>query len=213
MKLRFNPRAPISAVIAIAVGLIVLAGYFLSVDLLVNLRRAFLHWAVILAAVALLVGVANLLSVHWRKVTTQQRGGLYSAVLLAAFILTLLVAGFGGPTGAGALWLFRFVQIPIESSLMALLAVALAYAVARLLRRRADAFSIVFALTVLVALIGLAPVLGVEVPGLHGPDGLRDLLVRIPALAGARGVLFGVALGAIATALRVLLGADRPYGG
>ncbi|MDD2694417.1 MAG: hypothetical protein PHD58_00650 [Anaerolineales bacterium] len=211
--MKFNLRAPISTVVAMAVGLIVLAGYFIQLPLLTSLRRIFLQWGVILAASALVVGVVNLLSVHWRKVSTQQKGGVYSAVLLVSFAITLVVAGYSGPTGGGTMWIFRYVQIPIESSLMAILAVALAYAIARLLRRRTDAFSIVFAITVLAALLGLAPILGVEIPGLHGPDGLRDLLARIPALAGARGILLGVALGAIATALRVLMGADRPYGG
>jgi hypothetical protein len=55
--------------------------------------------------------------------------------------------------------------------------------------------------------------MGIEVPFLHGEMGLRSLLVQIPAVAGARGVLLGVALGAIATGLRILMGVDRPYGG
>jgi hypothetical protein len=32
-------------------------------------------------------------------------------------------------------------------------------------------------------------------------------------MAGARGILLGVALGTVATGLRILIGADRPYGG
>jgi hypothetical protein len=42
------------------------------------------------------------------------------------------------------------------------------------------------------------------------PD-LRNWLVNTWAVAGARGILLGVALGAIATGLRILLGSDRPY--
>jgi len=53
----------------------------------------------------------------------------------------------------------------------------------------------------------------VELPGLYGPQSLPSLLAGIPAVAGARGILFGVALGTVATGLRVLMGADRPYGG
>jgi hypothetical protein len=33
----------------------------------------------------------------------------------------------------------------------------------------------------------------------------------VPTLAGVRGILLGVALGTIATGLRVLMGAERPY--
>ena len=39
---------------------------------------------------------------------------------------------------------------------------------------------------------------------------LRDWIVQVWAMAGMRGVLLGVALGITATALRVLIGADRP---
>jgi hypothetical protein len=40
---------------------------------------------------------------------------------------------------------------------------------------------------------------------------IKDWVLDVPALAGARGILLGVALGTAATGLRVLLGLDRPY--
>jgi len=44
---------------------------------------------------------------------------------------------------------------------------------------------------------------------------LKDVLAAVNALpiAGARGILIGVALGSLTTGLRVLLGSDRPYSG
>ena len=35
--------------------------------------------------------------------------------------------------------------------------------------------------------------------------------MNVPVLAGVRGILLGTALGTIATGLRIILGADRPY--
>jgi hypothetical protein len=40
---------------------------------------------------------------------------------------------------------------------------------------------------------------------------IKDWILNVPTLAGVRGILLGVALGTIATGLRILLGADRPY--
>jgi len=206
-------KFPISAAIAIAFGLIVLLGYFIPLPLLATLRDVFLQWALILAAIALLVGWVNLVSVHWRNVTTGRPGGFYSLIMLLSLAVTLVVVGFFGPTGVWSLWLFNYVQVPLEASLMALLAVVLAMAGMRLLRRRVNLFSMVFLGTAIIVLLGTAPWLGVQIPGLHGPNGLRALIAQIPATAGARGILLGVALGTIATGLRILIGADRPYEG
>jgi hypothetical protein len=64
---------------------------------------------------------------------------------------------------------------------------------------------------VLVVLLGTAPLLVLnDVPQLNW---LRSAIVQIPAVAGARGILLGVALGTVATGLRLLMGVDRPYGG
>jgi hypothetical protein len=206
-------KTPVSAVIVIAFGLVILAGYFIEIPLLVTLREIFLQWAVLLWGVALLVGIANLFSVHWHKATSGEKGSIFSGITVFALMITVAVAAYFGPTGSWTLWIYNYIQVPIEASLMAILAVVLIYAAARLLRRRVSAFSLVFVLTGLVMLAGSAPLFGIEIPGLHGPGGLRALIAQIPAVAGARGILLGVSLGVIATGLRVLMGVDRPYGG
>ena len=114
------------------------------------------------------------------------------------------------PTGSWSMWIFNYIQVPIESSLMALLAVILAYASARMLSRRLNLFSIVFIVTALIVLLGTASLPFLDLPVLSE---FRGWIERIPAVAGSRGILLGVALGTIATGLRVLMGADRPYGG
>lgn len=203
-------RAPFSAVIAISLGIIVLLGYFVPIGPLIGLRIVLLDWAVILAGVALLVGVVNLFYVHWKKTSDGNVDSLYSAVTVFSLLVTIVLVGWFGPTHAFSLWIFDYIQVPVESSLMAVLAITLAYASARLLRRRIDLLSVVFLATTLVILLATAPIFGIELPGLGD---LRDWIAQVPATAGARGILLGVALGIIATGLRVLMGADRPYGG
>jgi hypothetical protein len=203
-------KIPFSTAAAIAVGLVVLLGYFLSNDILVSLRVAFLEWAIIIAAFALLVGVVNLAYVHWRKTAAAQTNSVYSFVLLISLGLTILVVGWFGPSHEFSQWIFNYVQVPLETSLMALLAVILAYASARLLRRRLNLVSIIFVVTVLIVLIAATPIMGIDLPGLSE---FRDWVVQVPSVAGTRGILLGVALGIIATGLRILMGSDRPYRG
>ena len=204
-----TPLLLVNTVIAISAGLLVLLGYLFPG--LGFLSDTLLHWAVILAGFALLVGMMNLLAVHTNNLRQRKKGSLYSLVLIVAFVAALLAAGIGTPTGGAAMWIFQNIQLPVEASLMAILVVTLAYSSMRLLRRRSGILPIIFVTTTFVVLIGLAPVYAYgDVPLLTS---LRNWIAQVPAMAGGRGILIGVALGTIATGLRVLVGADRPYGG
>jgi len=203
------PLLLVNTAIAISAGLLVLLGYLFPA--LGFLSDALLRWAVILAGFALLVGMANLLSVHIGNLRERKKGSLYSLVLIVAFVAALLAAGISTPTGGAAMWIFQNIQLPVEATLMAILVVTLAYSSMRLLRRRSGILPIIFVTTAFVVLIGLAPIYAYgDVPFLSS---LRGWISQVPAMAGARGILIGVALGTIATGLRVLIGADRPYGG
>jgi hypothetical protein len=204
-------KMPISTAIAVLVGILILLGYFIPLEPLLSLRVMLLQWTVILAAFALLVGAINLFRTHWTKVKAAQSGSLNSLILILAMGLTLVIVGYYGPTSKPSVWIFSYIQVPVEASLMALLTIVLVYAGVRLLRRRLNALSIIFLLTVIVVLLGTAPMMVIgKAPVLSM---IRDLIVQIPAVAGARGLLLGVALGGIATGLRILMGTDRPYGG
>jgi hypothetical protein len=203
-------RNPIYTAIAIAVGLVVLSGYFFELEILVNLRIVLLEWATILVAVALLVGVVNLFTVHWRKTSTEPQNRINSIVLIVSMAITLGVAGWFGPTHPSSMWIFNFIQVPIESSLLAILSVVLIMAGVRLLRRKPNLLSIVFIGTAVVILLMSGPLFGIDLPGLAD---LRTWIGKVPAVAGARGILLGVSLGIVAAGLRILMGADRPYGG
>lgn len=201
------------AAVASAAGLFVLAGYFVAVDVLIGLRLLLIQWAVLLAAAALLLGLFNLLAVHWEKVGLQEADWPYSALLILVFLATLGLGLLFGPDYSVVLLLFRYVQLPVEASLLALLAVSLTVAGFRLLARRRDIISLVFMGTALLVLLGTAPwpIGGESVVYLAVSD-LRAWVTQVWAAAGARGILLGVALGAVTTGLRVLLASDRPYG-
>jgi hypothetical protein len=211
-----NLKIPIiSTTIAVITGLVVLLLYF-SPLLIANIdwRTVLLHWAISLGAVSLLIGLINLASVHIRRMDGQETFPLNSLVLVAAMIITFVLVLVFGPTSDGAMFILNYIQIPIETSLIAILAVTLIYASARLVRRKTDAFSIVFISIALVILFTSSPLVTNMFPvigeSLHA---LRLWFTNVPAIGGARGILLGIALGTIATGIRILMGADRPYGG
>jgi hypothetical protein len=199
-----------NAVIAVIAGIFVLLGYFFPL-FFGGIQSTLIGWAIILAAFALVLGIYNLALVHWKKVRTNAPGSVYSVVVLVSLFLTLVLTGISGPTGGLSLWLFNTFQVPVEISLLAVLAFVLVYAAARLLVRRPRWNTILFLVTVLLVLMGAVPLLFIgDVAPLVA---VRSWLSQVPAIGGARGLLLGVALGTVATGLRILIGADRPYGG
>ena len=214
MKIKLN--APVSTAIAIGVGIIVLAGYF--IPSITNIRFALLRTGLVLAAVALLVGIINLLTVHFKKMGADNENSGYSLILVIALLLTLVIGIIdmvqsyllGHPNFLMTNWIFTYIQLPIETSLLAVTAVSLTYAAASILRKRMDIFSITFFFVILLVLLGSFSIPPTTLPFLHI---IRDWIVRVPALGGARGLLIGIALGTITTGIRILMGTDRPYGG
>jgi hypothetical protein len=199
-----------NAIIAIISGLIVFLGYFFP-KLFGGVQSVLIGWAIILAAFALLLGIINLAMVHWKKMSTDGPNRIYSIVLLISLVITIIVVSLSGPTGSWALWIFNSFQLPVEISLLAVLAVVLVYAGARMLTRKPKWYTVLFLVTVLIVLLGSVPLFLIgEVAPLNT---LRIWLSQVPAIAGARGLLLGVALGTVATGLRILIGMDRPYGG
>jgi hypothetical protein len=204
-------KAPIATAVAIMVGLIILAGYFVTVPELQQLRAVLLGWGVVLLGVAALVGVLNLASVHWKKMTAARGRDYYSVFFLIAFAATLAAGFVLGPWHPQFRQVVLSIQAPVEASLLAVLAVSMVIMSIRLFQQRRGFLTVVFLLSVVVFLAlgsGLLQGQAVEQPA----EGLSNLLNNV-SMAGARGILLGVALGSLATGLRILMGADRPYTG
>lgn len=193
-------RLPVA--VAIGVGLIVLTDRFVTHKYIDGLGYFFLDTAVILAAFALLLGFVNVISVHAKKVRTRQRGWPYSIILIL-FSLFVLVIGAAGPSTPLFREVFNAVQYPIQTSIASLLIFFVASAAFRALRIRGveSALFVVVIVVVLLGQISLADEL----------TAVKDWIMNVPGLAGARGLLLGIAIGTVVTGLRVLMGIDRPY--
>jgi hypothetical protein len=205
----------IPAAIALGVGLVTLLGYFIQVSELMTLRTILINWAVILGGLAVLVGLLNLIVVHFRRMQTGARGSFYSLLTVAAAVATFVVGALeslraGGPTlyqpGSLTNLLFTGVIAPSQAALASLVMFLLAVGAVRMLRTRPNRWSLFFLAAAVVTLIGWLPV------AVLGPlNTAREWLLNVAVSAGARGVLIGVALGTLMVGLRVLIGIERPY--
>ena len=198
-----------TAAFAIAAGLIVLLGYFFR-DQLASLRLLLIDWAIIIAAMAVLIGIYNLIAVQMEKIRTRQKGSLYGALLVISLIITFGLGLILGPEHPLMRLTVDAIIVPVEASLMAILAVTLIYASIRLLRRRLDVTSVLFLIVGVVFLLAVIPIPSEAVNAFQG---VILQLARLFSTGGARGLLIGIAVGTLLTGLRVLFGIDRPYGG
>jgi hypothetical protein len=188
----------IPRILAVLIGLATLV----SLALFPALSGRITSWASLLAAVALILGIINLFSVHVRRMFRN----FHSLVLVVALAATL-VLGFTDLLG-GEATVFTYIQAPLEAALGALLAFFLFFAALRLLHRRHNRWTVLFVATVVLILLGITPL----------PAFLSDIFASVNYFislifvsAGVRGILIGVALGTITVALRLLLGWEQPY--
>jgi Ni,Fe-hydrogenase I cytochrome b subunit len=203
-------KSPIAVIVAIATGLVILAGYFIPNPTLEAIRTPMLNWAVVLSGVAGLVAILYLIfGIHWARAKAEGLKQWQSLVVIVAFIITLVAGLFLGPTSPAFQRVATSIQTPIESSLMALLAVTLTISSLKLLQRQRNWMGIVFFFTTILFLILNSGLLSFT----DNIPILRNLLsgLQLIPTAGARGILLGVALGSLATGIRILIGADRPY--
>jgi hypothetical protein len=197
------------AAITLIVGLVVLAGFFFQDQLGPTLTLLY-QWGLILVAVGGLIGMGYLAAMHIRNIIQQKKGWVYSVVLLVAFAVALIAGFVLTPQNAFYQDLILNIQIPVETSLLAILAVTLLFASLKLIRTRGwTPLSISFMVSAFFALIlnlGLirtqAGTLGEQILGFFR---------RLP-LVGARGVLIGMALGGLVMGLRYLLSINDPGG-
>ncbi len=194
----------LATAVAIAIGLIVLLDYFLVHPILDALGAAFREWTIILTAFALLLGLYNLLVVHLLRIVRRDEPGVgYSVlVLITAFVVLVVGLWFGLPS-APMTWIFDNLYLPLQSAFFALVAFFLATAAYRALRARTFETGLLL-VAALIVFIG-------QIPFLNVFGNVREWVLSVPSVAGVRGILLGVAIGTIATGLRLLIGMDRPY--
>lgn len=168
-----------------------------------TLTTALYNWTVLLAAFALLLGVANVVLVHFRRVYSGQRDWIGSLVLLVALFAVLLTGLLDtrSITAPAVEWFFDAIIAPGQATIFALLAFFTAAAAYRYLRigRRGGAWMLAGALMIFAAQL---PVVALP------PAAQRTFnwLLSQPVSATLRGVLLGSSLALIVIGVRFLLG-------
>jgi hypothetical protein len=173
----------------------------------------------VLSAFAVVLALGSLLRVHFDKIRRKRKNWQFSWLLLIAFGASAVIGLFGGvaadgilPTAVGSFpfdiqTLYENIVIPLASSMFALLAFFMASAAYRAFRVRSMEATLLL-VAAFIVMIGVLP-LGYSISK-HLP-GFVQWILNVPNVAGQRGIVFGIALGVVATSLKIILGIERAW--
>ncbi|HEY2251481.1 MAG TPA: hypothetical protein VGH74_10495 [Planctomycetaceae bacterium] len=223
-------KSTVPWLIAAVTGSVMIAAFF--VPFAESWRDEAGIWFEVLAAMAFVLGGANLFAQHIQKISARRAGWGYSAITLVTFVGTLVVGVLkigafsekeAYPWSAhyiaegGALWwLFEYVYNPLQATVFALLAFYVASAAFRAFRAKTIEATVLLT-TAFIVLLGrtyagtwLTSAVPDDYPALTFP-GLTAIIMGVFNTAGQRAIMIGIALGVAATSLKILLGVDRSY--
>ncbi len=191
-------------------------------------------WFDILASIAFILGGGNLIKIHLKKISDKSAGWAYSAITIAAFLITLIVglgkvginpnpkypeyalSGHYREIGSPFWWLYEYAFKPLTATMFAMLAFYISSAAFRAFRAK-NLEAILLLGTAFIILLGrtfTGVYLTAWLPDWMSGLKLENLTVVIMSVfntAGNRGIMIGIALGVASTSLKVLLGVDRSY--
>jgi hypothetical protein len=223
-------KSTIPWLIAAVTGCVMIGAYF--VPSTQSWRDEAAIWFEILAAIAFVLGGANLFTQNLQKITARRAGWGYSAIVLISFVATLVVSvgkigvmpdepdhSWSGNylTEGGAMWwLFEYAYNPLQATMFAMLAFYVASAAFRAFRAKNTEATLLLitAFIILLSQTYAGTWLTAWVPDDYSAatfPGMKAIILGVFNTAGQRAIMIGIALGVAATSLKVLLGVDRSY--
>jgi hypothetical protein len=207
-------QAPLA--IALVVGVVMIIQYYVPTHLSNQVGQRTSDGFIIIRGLVIFLGIASLLHTHLRKVTRKEAGWGYSLFMFAGLAL-MLFFGFSSQgsldRGTSFKWMYDYTMSPLSATLFSILAFFIASAAFRAFRAR----SLDATLLLLAAVI----VMFAKVPWgeyftdlVLGPNAAKETvawIMKVPNAAATRGILIGVALGLVATSLKIIFGIERSY--
>ncbi len=201
-------RRQIPIAVCFIFGIFMLVQFFVPHPAFTRGYQSILDWMQIVYVFALLVGALSFLLLHLEKISKKQKDWAYDLVAIIG-LLVMVVLGFarGVQKGSPFLWIFDNLQVPMQSTMFALLAFFVASAAYRGFRAR-NLEAAVLLLAGLLLILGRVPI--GEMISSRIPEAATWVL-NVPSMAARRGILIGIGLGSIATSLRIIVGIERTY--
>jgi cytochrome bd-type quinol oxidase subunit 2 len=195
--------------ICLGMGILMMIQFFVPHPVSVGFYDLTTKWVRIVSAFALVLGVGSFVMYHTEKLRRRRAGWLYSIVALVAAAVSTVVGLAWGVKQTSPLqnYIFTPLLVPLNASMFAILAFYMASAAYRAFRARTRESALLL-IAAFIVMLGMVPI-GAAIWG-KLPD-LAEWILSVPNMAAKRAITFGVALGGIATALKVILGIERGW--
>ena len=186
--------------------------YYLNIPVIDSASATMREWMLLVVNMAVFVGVISLGQVHGKRIQRRGENWPYSVVLIV-FMVFMAIVGFPleslglGFKNAQYLFMFNNILNPLGGTMYSILAFFITSAAYRAFRARNWEASFVLVSGIIVVMSN-APLFTSSLPFLVT---WKDWIFDVPNTATGRGVMIGAALGAIALAVRTLMGIERGY--
>lgn len=202
-------RRSLPLTICLVMGIVMMIQFFIPHPISVGFYDLTTKWIRIVSAFALVLGVGSLILYHLERLQRRRPGWVYSIVTLVALVITAIVGLVWGVKPGAPLQevIFKNMLVPLNASMFAILAFYMASAAYRAFRARTKEAALLL-IAAFIVMLGMVPI-GTAIWG-KLPE-VAEWILSVPNMAAKRAILFGVALGAIATSLKVILGIERGW--
>jgi len=230
-------RRQLPVVIAFVLGMFTLIIFYIPAAPMQGIGDRLKIFVTIIGAFAMLLGINSILGQHITKIRKRRSGYGYSWVLILGFVAMMIAwipwwsappegsvvyypwGGLENPQGV-FYWMFFWILVPMQATMFSILAFFIASAAYRSFRAKTLEATVLLVAAVIV-MLGRVP-LGTSMTSWLPDAGfwsslrletMTSWLLNIPNAAGFRGIVLGVALGIIATSVRIIFGVEKTYMG
>ena len=179
------------------------------------INKEVIEWTLVIGPFALVLAIVTLVQTHWTRIRRRSEYWQYSFLV---FIGMIVMLGFGIPLGQKSsvfVWLFEYVQVPMDATMFSLLAFFIASAAYRAFRARTLEATLLLgaALIVMIGNVPIGDVIWNTVMPFRDnlPSDARQWILDNPNLSARRGIILGISLGVISQSIRIILGIERSY--